>query len=86
MQLMALYFNKDRNLLELDYKSNILVSKRSKQIMEEDEITQFGFDYFISYDEQVLIRKANELKNKWIEETEDKLKALKNMKVLIKNS
>ena len=75
----SLYYNK--KTLELIIKPD----KYNKiENMSDDKVYYWNENYYYATNRKVLREKANELKEQWIEETEERLNKLKELKVKTK--
>ena len=75
--MFSLYYNKrDKEMIiEPIRPSSFMYSKCS------DTVTIFNDCYFMCTDRKLLREKANEIKNKWIEEAEKELNGFKKLKL-----
>lgn len=80
-----LYYNKDEVKIKVSILSNVF--KHSFKIQEtierlkENEIWNYNSFYIFANNRKLLKLKGEELKQQWLLEAEDKLNAIKNIKI-----
>lgn len=73
--MYSLYFNKN--------KCEIVLKKMGKIILGNptEEVKQFNDCYYISTNRKALKQKGMEIRERWIEETRERLEALESIKI-----
>ena len=77
--MKALYYDKEKLILKIENKINLCYNERHLKEIEETGISYFNDCYYIAEERKPLVIKAQEIRNKWIEEVKQKLENLENM-------
>jgi len=77
--MLELYYNKQECELKIKKDTKLCYGKKHIEEIKEQEISYFNDCYYIAEERKPLIVKAQEIRNKWIEETKQRLIELENM-------